>query len=110
MEQKRPMSLEQIQAFMAASEEFQFEVHNRKEVYNWVRETVVEKQYHVQGKAEKGLLRSYVAKVTGLSRAQVTRLIGQYVATGRIEEKGLPAAALSQSVHAEGHRAAGHGG
>ena len=52
-------------------------VRNRKEIYNWVRETVVEKQYHVQGKAEKGLLRCYVAKVTGLSRAQVTRLIGE---------------------------------
>jgi transposase InsO family protein len=88
MEQKRPMSLEQIQAFMAASEEIRFEGHNRKEAYNWVRETVVEKQYHVQGKAEKGLLRCYVAKVTGLSRAQVTRLIGQYLVTGKIEEKG----------------------
>jgi hypothetical protein len=88
MEQKRPMSLEQIRAFMAASEEIRFEGHNRKEIYNWVRETVIEKQYHVQGKAAKGLLRCYVGKVTGLSRAQVTRLIGQYLATGKIEEKG----------------------
>ena len=88
MEQKRPMSLEQIRAFLAASEEIRFEGRNRKEIYNWVRETVIEKQYHVQGRAEKGLLRCYVAKVTGLSRAQVTRLIGQYLATGKIEEKG----------------------
>jgi transposase InsO family protein len=88
MEQERPMNLEQIRAFMAASEEIRFEGANRKEIYNWVRETVVKQQYHVQRKADKGLLRLYVAKVTGLSRAQVTRLIGQYLSTGKIEERG----------------------
>ena len=81
------MSLEQIRAFMAASEEIRFKGRNRKEIYNWVRQTAVEQQYHVQGKAGKGLLRSYIAKMTGLSRAQVTRLIGQYLATGKVEEK-----------------------
>ena len=53
-----------------------------------MRETAVEQQYHLQGKAGKGLLRCYIAKRTGLSRAQVTRLIGQYLATGKVEEKG----------------------
>jgi hypothetical protein len=88
MEQKKPMSLEQIRAFMAAREEIRFEGGNRKEIYNWVRQSVIEQQYHVQGKAGKGLLRRYVAKVTGLSRAQVTRLIGQYRATGRSKKEG----------------------
>jgi hypothetical protein len=88
MEQKGPMSLEQIRAFMAASEEIRFEGGNRKEIYDWVRQTVIEQQYHVQGKAGKGLLRCYIGKTTGLSRAQLTRLIGQYLATGKIEERG----------------------
>jgi len=82
------MSLEQIRAFMAASEEIRFEGGNRKEIYDWVRQTVIEQQYHVQGKAGKGLLRGYIGKTTGLSRAQLTRLIGQYLATGKIEERG----------------------
>jgi hypothetical protein len=85
MEQKKPMSLEQIRAFMAASEEIRFEGRNRKEIYNWVRQTVIEQQYHLQGKAGKGLLRCYIEKTTGLSRAQTTRLIGQYQETGKIE-------------------------
>ena len=76
MEQVRPMNLEQIRGFMAASQEIRFEGANRKEIYNWVRQTLTEQQYHVQGKAGKGLLRCYMAKTTGLSRAQVTRLIG----------------------------------
>jgi transposase len=88
MKQERPMDLEGIRAFMAASQEIRFAGRNRKEIYEWVRQTATEQQYHVQGKAGKGLLRSYLAKTTGLSRAQVTRLIGQYLATGKVEEKG----------------------
>jgi transposase InsO family protein len=87
MEQQGPMSLEQIQAFIAASEEIRFGGGKRKEIYNWVTQTLTEQQYHVQGKAGKGLLRSYVEKMTGLSRAQATRLIGQYRATGKVEER-----------------------
>jgi transposase InsO family protein len=88
MEQERPMNLEQIRAFMAASEEIRFEGRNRKEIYNWVRRTAVEQEYHRQSKSGKGLLRSYLMKTTGLSRAQITRLLGQYVATGEVEAKG----------------------
>ena len=88
MKQERPMDLEGIRAFMAASQEIRFEGRNRKEIYEWVRQTAIEQQYHVQGKTGKGLLRCYIAKTTGLSRAQVTRLIGQYLATGKVEEKG----------------------
>ena len=38
-------------------------------------------------KAEKGVVRRFVAKVTGLSRAQSTRLIGQYQNTGHIRDR-----------------------
>lgn len=76
-----------MRAFLKASEEIRFEGRNRKEVYCWVRQALMGQQYHIQRKAEKGLVRSYLAKMTSLSRAQVTRLIGQYVAQGSIEEK-----------------------
>jgi hypothetical protein len=33
----------------------------------------------------KGLVKRYISKVTGLSRAQATRLISQYVASGTVE-------------------------
>jgi hypothetical protein len=87
MEQEGPMSLEQIRAFMAASQEIRFGGRNRKEIYNWMRQTLTEQQYHVQSKVGKGLLRGYLEKMTGLSRAQTTRLIGQYLATGKVEQK-----------------------
>jgi hypothetical protein len=87
MTQQRPMSLEQIQDFLDASQEFRFEGRGREEMYEWVKKTLVGQQYQIEGKAEKGLLRSYLGKMTGLSRAQVTRLIGQYLDKGSIAEK-----------------------
>src|SRR6202047_1380627 len=87
MAQEGPMSVDRIGAFMAASQEIRFGGSNRKEIYNWVRQTLTEQQYHVQGKVGKGLLRCYLEKMTGLSRAQATRLIGQYLATGKVEER-----------------------
>ena len=43
-----------------------------------------EQEYGRQGKASRGLLRRYIEKITGMSRAQVTRLIGRYMASGRV--------------------------
>ncbi len=81
------MSLEQIRDLLEAGLDFRFDGKRREEMYDWVKETLVGQQYHVQGKAEKGLLKSYLGKMTGLSRAQVTRLIGQYLDTGSIAER-----------------------
>ena len=39
------------------------------------------------GKADRGLPRRYLMKATGLSRAQVARLIGQQAATGQIVDR-----------------------
>jgi len=78
------LSLEQVRAFLKASEEFRFEASKRKEVYDWVTRTLVEQEYHGQTREAKGVLRQYVGKMTGLSRAQVTRLIGRYQQSGMV--------------------------
>lgn len=81
------LSLEQIRAFLAASEEFRFEANNREELYNWVTRTLVEQEYGGQKREVKGLLKVYLEKMTGLSRAQITRLIGQYTKSGTVKEQ-----------------------
>ena len=81
------LSLEQIRTFLAVSEEFRFEANNREELYGWVTRTLVEQEYGGQKREAKGLLRRYVRKMTGLSRAQVTRLIGQYLESGVVKER-----------------------
>jgi len=78
---------EQIRTFMAASEEIRFEGRNRKEIYDWVRETVVRSS--ITCKEGQGLLRGFVTKVTGLSRAQVTWLIERWKSKSRIPRWGI---------------------
>ena len=73
------MSLEQIRALLDASEGVGFEADNREELYEWVNRTLREQNYDRVDRGSRGLVRRYVAKMTGLSRAQVTRLIGRYL-------------------------------
>ena len=84
MHEAEKLSLEAIGRFVAASEELRVEGENRKQVYGWVEQVLVRQEYAQQGKAARGLVRRYVEKMTGMSRAQVTRLIARYTATGQV--------------------------
>jgi transposase InsO family protein len=78
------LSLEQIQAFLNASQEMRFEGEAQPQMYRWIEQVLGWQQYHQQGRRARGLLRSYLAKMTGLSRAQVTRLIARYGKCGSL--------------------------
>jgi hypothetical protein len=82
------LSLDQIRTFLEASEEFRFEASKRKEIYDWVTGTLVEHEYSGQRREARGVLRQYIGKMTGLSRAQVARLIGRYQESGTVQERG----------------------
>src|SRR5205085_5996691 len=69
---------------LGSSEVVRFAGQRREEVYGWVEKTLVRHQYVGLGRPDKGLLRLYVGQMTGLSRAQVTRLITGYGQTGRV--------------------------
>lgn len=84
MDDSKRLGLEQIRAFLAGAEPVEFAAQGRKEIYEWVERVLVWHEYARQGKAARGLLRRYVEKMTGLSRAQVTRFIAAYQATGRV--------------------------
>ena len=85
MDDSEATSLEQIQAFLAGSGEVRFAGQRREEVYFWTEQTLVRHRYTALKRREKGLLRRYVARMTGLSRAQVTRLIASYIDSGRVK-------------------------
>jgi len=86
MQEAEALSREQIQAFLEASEEVQFRGKQRQEVYDWMTRLMRQQGYRKQGKAVRGLLRRYMAKMTGRSRAQVTRLVGQYLKNSEVKE------------------------
>ncbi len=85
MDDSKTASLEQIRAFLAGSAEMQFAAQGREEVYDWVQQTLVEHEYASLDKPCKGLVRLYLTHVTGLSRAQITRLMAQQVRTGTVK-------------------------
>jgi transposase InsO family protein len=85
MDDSEATSLEQIRAFLAGSGEVRFAGQQREEVYSWVERTLVRHQYASLDRPGKGLVRRYLARTTGLGRAQVTRLIAAHRNTGRVK-------------------------
>ena len=79
MQASERLSLEQIQAFLEGSGEVGFKGQNREEVYGWVNQTLRQQRYEELKRSGRGLVRRYVEKMTGLSRAQTTRLITVYL-------------------------------
>ena len=87
MQEAERLSLEEIRRLLEASEGIRFAGVKRAQVYSWIELVLCEQEYARQGKASRGLLRRYIEKITGKSRAQVTRLIGHYKANGRVDAR-----------------------
>ena len=84
---ERLRTLEEVRDFLAGSEPVDFHFTDRRGAYDFVTRALRRLNYSGLSKAHKGVVRRFVAKVTGWSRAQTTRLIGQYRKTGRIEDR-----------------------
>ena len=66
------MTLGEIQAFLKAADGVGFEGRNREEVYGLVNQTLQQQRYQDLKRRGRGLVRRYLEKMTGLSRAQIT--------------------------------------
>ena len=84
MHEAEKLSLEQIRLLVLASDGLRFASESREQMYGWVESVLIEHRYAGLGKAARGLLRRYLGKMTGLSRAQVSRLIHGYTASGQV--------------------------
>jgi len=81
MDDSRTTSLEQLRALVAANGVVRFAGQRRDEVYGWMERTLVRHEYAGLPRPDKGVVRLYLTQMTGLSRAQVTRLITGYQQT-----------------------------
>ena len=103
MKNAEVLSLEQIGEFLQGSQGIEFSGQTRAERYEFVQRVLVAQEYAVQGKKERGAIRSYLSKVTGLSLPQMTRLIRQYRREGVVEtavslRRSFPVKYTSQDV------------
>ena len=49
MHEAEKLSLEQIEAFLNASQEIRFEGEAQKQVYHWIEQVLGRQEYHQQG-------------------------------------------------------------
>jgi transposase InsO family protein len=87
MQNAENLSHEQIGEFLRSSRKIEFAGCRRAEVYAWVERTLAAQGYGGLSKTERGLIRAYAQKVTGLSASQMTRLIRKYLDTGGVREQ-----------------------
>ena len=81
------LSPDQIREFLQSSSGIAFDGNGRKEVYAWTERVLIAQEFASRIKKERGLIRAYLRKMTGLSASQMTRLVRSYRDTGRVEEK-----------------------
>jgi len=89
-------TIEQVRRFLAGSEAMKMAISSKAECYGWVRATLVRFEYLTLKKAERGWLLKYLQQVSGYSRAQVTRMVGQYRETGKIDRRYCTANGFSR--------------
>ena len=86
-------SLEQVRAFMAGTDAVPFTAQAHQDRYQWMTVSLKQFAYERLRRAERGLIVRFLCKVTGYSRAQVTRLIAQWRCRGRLSDRRGPPAA-----------------
>ena len=88
MQNVEPLTGQQIGDFLRGSEGIGFAGESRAEVYAMVQQTVVRQEYFGQGRKQRGAIRAYLSKLTGLSLPQITRLIRRQKSEGEIRVAG----------------------
>jgi hypothetical protein len=85
MNDEQLQTLDQVKGFIHGSQTIEFIGLNTREKYHWIEEVLKRFRYLKLKKDGKGLIKSYLLKVTAYSRAQLTRLIGLYQQTEKIQ-------------------------
>lgn len=89
MEEARLQTIEQVRAFLDGAAEIAFRIP-KAERYPFIERVLTRCGYAAQGRVGKGVLLRYLARLTGLSRQQVTRLVRQYRTDGRLSTRHGP--------------------
>lgn len=86
MNDSRLATLAQIREFLDGTADVGLQPNgSRAQRYEFVQRTLVRLIYRGLARPEKSLVRAYLARMTGFSRAQLTRLLAQYAACGRVQ-------------------------
>ena len=87
LQTQRVQTLEQVRRVAEGNEPVDFALAERASAYEFIGRTLVQFDYAALGKADKGAVKAYLGKMTGLSRAQLTRLMAQHRSTRRLRDR-----------------------
>lgn len=88
MQRAESLTLEEMGRFLDGSEEIVFAAEGKAEMYGWIGKVLEGRDYERLSKAGRGLVKRFLEKVSGRSRAQITRLVERWRREGRLEARG----------------------
>lgn len=71
------VSITQIKEFLKINSSIRFRSVSKKEKYQWMENVLIKLGYFRLRKKEKGIVKEYIRRMTGLSRARTTKLIAR---------------------------------
>lgn len=92
LDTRRLTCIADMQAFLDGSDAIQFQSPDPAGRRQWLADLLRRFRYRTLRRADKGTLRCFAMKVGGFSRAQLTRLIAQWLDTGQLTDRRGPPA------------------
>ena len=81
------MTLDQMKALVESSRAVRFSIEGREALYKLVVRVLTMHRYGELNREQRGIVRGFLTKVTGRSRAQITRLLSQWLQVRTIQAK-----------------------
>ena len=115
MQDPEEMSLEQMKALVESSRAVRFSIDGREAVYSVMVRVLKNQRYAELNREDRGIVRRFLTKVTGRSRAQVTRLIhrwmeGRTIQAQRPQRRRFPTRYTDEDARLLAEVDAAHGG
>ena len=83
MKNSHNLSLNQVREFLKV-DAIQFKSVSRKERYCWIDEVLTKFRYFSLRKKDKGIVRDYILRLTGMSKSQTDRLVNRKRKYGKV--------------------------
>lgn len=83
----RIVSIPELEQLLAGTASLQFQAMDKAESYDWIAKILKGYSYRKLGKHERGVVTSYICKLTGYSERQTERLIARWLKTTKLQRK-----------------------
>src|SRR2546428_3561579 len=104
------LTLAEMAEFVTTSRHVSWSPVGPDSVYGLIERVLKAHQYRRLSKGRGGIVKRFLAKITGLSRAQLTRLIRRWMDTRRIERRPARQSELPAALQRCRHRVTSRGG